>query len=298
MAYRNIFISSSAKLSLKNNQLVVNGGEYTFPLEDISTLMVENRRCTITAALMSACAAWGVAVYFCDEKHTPNGILTGYNVHSRKAGVLQAQMSAKQPLKKAMWQKIVAQKIINQAKVLSLLGLSGERELISLSGRVKSGDSDNAEAVAASKYFRYLFGQGFNRSAETPVNARLNYGYAIVRGRVCRSLVSYGLEPALGINHHSRLNRFNLADDIMEPFRPVVDLCVYQMEETDSDSLSVRDKQILYNLLNCDVVYKGQKHTLAYGIEKTVQTVQASFMGGKNVVELCRLTALRQHRYE
>ncbi|MBR2504023.1 MAG: type II CRISPR-associated endonuclease Cas1 [Oscillospiraceae bacterium] len=299
MAYRNIFISSPAKLSLKNEQLIVKTQEeYSFPLEDVSTILIENAQVTVTGAFLSRCAQGGVLVYLCDNKHLPCGVLTGYHNHSRQHKMLQAQIDLRQTVKKHLWQKIVTRKIENQAQVLSILNLDGCNEILSLSKKVKLDDVDNIEAVAASQYFRYMFGEGFSRGQENIINARLNYGYAIVRGLVCRSLVVYGLEPSLGVHHDNQLNAFNLADDIMEVYRPVVDLCVYQMEDNGSDVLSVKDKQILFNLINCDVVVKKQKHPLSYGIEKTVQSLQSALLSGKNTLEMCEIVPLQQHEYE
>ena len=299
MAYRNIFISSPAKLSLKNEQLIVKTQEeYSFPLEDISTILIENAQVTITSALLSHCAQGGILVYLCDNKHLPCGVLTGYHNHSRQHKMLNVQVNLKQTIKKHLWQEIVIQKIKNQAQVLKLLKLDGDKEILSLSKKVKLDDADNIEAVAASQYFKYLFGKDFSRGQENIVNARLNYGYAIVRGLVCRSIVVYGLEPSLGIHHNNQLNSFNLADDIMEIYRPMVDLCVYQMEENETETLSVKDKQILFNLINCDVVIKKQKHPLSYAIEKTVQSLQASYLSEKNQLNLCEIINLQQHEYE
>lgn len=299
MAYRNVFISSSSKLSLKNGQLIVKSQEeYSFPLEDISTILIENGQTNLTSSLLSYCAGNGILVYFCDDKHLPCGVLTGFNNHSRQLKILQSQINLKLTLQKHLWKDIVIRKIENQAKVLSLLSLNGADELISISKKVKANDEDNMEAVSAAKYFKYLFGEDFTRRYEDITNARLNYGYAILRGLVCRSLVVYGFEPALGIHHKNQLNAFNLVDDIMEIFRPIVDLCVYNMENNDTDVLTTKDKQILYNLINCDILYENQKHPLSYAIEKTVQTLQASYLSEKNKLKLCEIIPLQQHKYE
>ncbi len=300
MPYRNIFISSPSKLSVKNNQLMVTKDEiYSFPLEDISTIMLESRQINLSSAVLSRFAKEGILVYLCDEKHLPCGVVTDYNGHSRKLKILQSQIDLKLSLRKRLWQDIVTSKIANQANVLKLLNLDGYAEILSISKKVKLNDEDNMEAVAASKYFKFLFGNGFFRDDDNITNARLNYGYAIVRGIVCRCLVSYGFEPSLGIHHKSQLNSFNLADDIMEIFRPVVDLCVYEMEtDNRSDTLFPKDKQILYNLLNCDVIFNRQKHPLSYAVEKTVQTLQASYLENKNKLITCEIIPLKLHEYE
>ncbi len=300
MPYRNIFITSPSKLSVINNQLMVTKDEiYSFPLEDISTIMLESRQISLSSSVLSRFAKEGILVYLCDEKHLPCGVVTGYNSHSRKLKILQSQIDLKQPLKKRLWQDIVTSKITNQANVLKLLNLEGYSEIMAVSRKVKLNDEDNMEAVAASRYFKYLFGNGFFRDDDNLINARLNYGYAIVRGMVCRCLVAYGFEPALGIHHKNQLNPFNLADDVMEVFRPVVDLCVYEMDcDDDTAPLSPKDKQILYNLLNCDVIFNKQKHPLSYAVEKTVQTLQASYLENKNKLVSCEIISLKMHEYE
>lgn len=299
MAYRNIFISSPSKIYLRNRQLVIKTTEeYSFPVEDISTVMIENNQSNISIAALSECARNGILVFLCDEKHLPCGVVNGFHTHSRKYKLLQAQMQMKETLKKHLWSKIVVEKIRNQARVLELLGLPGYGQIMSFAQKVKLNDKENMEAVAAAQYFRLLFGNGFSRGQDNVINARLNYGYAIVRGLVCRSLIVYGLEPSLGIHHHSQLNAFNLADDIIEVFRPIVDLCVYQMQEKEQNFLTTEDKQTLYQLINCDVLFGTQRHPLFYGVEKTVQTLQSSIVVGEDQLKLCEILPLRQHEYE
>ena len=134
MAFRNIFVSSPAKLSLKNEQLIVKTNEeYSIPLEDISTILVESMQTTITSALLSRCAENGVLVYFCNNKHLPCGVLTGYHNHSRQHKMLKVQVNLKSTVKKHLWQSVVTQKIENQSDVLKILNLDGYNEIISLS---------------------------------------------------------------------------------------------------------------------------------------------------------------------
>jgi len=164
MAFRNIFISSPAKLSVKNNQLIVKDSvEYSFPLEDISTILIESAQVTFTSALLSQCAQGGVLVYLCDNRHLPCAVLTGFNNHSRKLKILQSQVDLKLTVKKHMWQNIVKRKIENQSVVLKLLG-KDYTAVLALAKKVKLNDEDNLEAVAASKYFRILFGKDFSEN--------------------------------------------------------------------------------------------------------------------------------------
>ena len=141
MAYRNIFISSTSKINIRNRQLVVKTTEeYSFPMEDISTVMIENNQSNISVAALSECARNGILVFYCDEKHLPCGIVNGFHTHSRKYKLLQAQIQTKETLKKHLWSKIVIEKIRNQAKVLELASLSGYDQIMSFAQKVKLND--------------------------------------------------------------------------------------------------------------------------------------------------------------
>lgn len=135
-------------------------------------------------------------------------------------------METGKPLQKRLWQQVVIQKIRNQALCLQLLELDGHEELLRMCKEVQSGDRTHVEAKAAAYYFRCMYGLGFSRGNDHIINSALNYGYAIIRGMIARSIICYGLEPSIGIFHHSELNNYNLADDMIEPFRPLVDLYV------------------------------------------------------------------------
>ena len=251
MEYRNIFLANPARLSVRRAQLVIEQAEaYTIPLEDISTILIESPQVTLTARAASALATHGVTVFFCDEKHMPCCQLLPINQFCRQRKLLTAQCEIGKPLQKQLWQQIVIQKIRNQARCLELAGRSGSEELRRLAGRVLSGDPDNREAVAAALYFPALFGNGFSRGTEDSRNAALNYGYAILRGGIARNLVMHGLEPCIGLHHHSELNQFNLADDLIEPFRPVVDLFVAKHAEEWGEDLSTAQKAQLLNITN------------------------------------------------
>ncbi len=297
MAYRTVCISNAAKLSVKNSQLIIEGeNSGSVPIEDLSVLLIESQMVSCNSYLLSELAVQGVCVMFCDRKHTPCGVLTGYHQHSRQPKMLYAQLDARQPLKKQLWKRIVIEKIANQAEVLRLCGLKGWEEIALMCRKVQSGDSTNAEAAAASSYFRYLFGEFFTRRSDTATNARLNYGYSILRGVICRDLSVYGLEPCLGIHHDSKLNAFNLADDIIEPFRPVIDLCVTSMD--NAADFCAEDKRALISTLNLNVLEDNQRHPVFYAITKTVQSFQKSLLSGEDCLILPRIILPELHEYE
>lgn len=256
MGFRNIKIDSHVKLSIKNQQLNIETDiARQIPLEDINCIIIENQTVTVSAYLLQKMADMGIAVYVCDEKHLPNAVLLPMVRHSRHFKILKYQIEAGKPLQKRLWQQIVVQKIRNQALCLAYLELDGSEELMKMCKEVQSGDRTHVEAKAAAFYFKSLYGLGFSRGNDHIINAALNYGYAIVRGLIARSIVCYGLEPSIGVFHHSELNNFNLADDMIEPFRPLVDLYVaqnYDIAEIDSD-LTPERKRGIFGIINYDM---------------------------------------------
>ncbi len=299
MAFRNIIVESPAHISVKNKQLIIKtDGEHSLAVEDISALLLESRQSTVTTAALSLLGQCGCAVFVCDEKHMPCAVLTAYSQHSRQLAVAASQLSLGEVLKKRLWQSIVIAKINNQAECLRLCGKESAAEgLKAIAASVRSGDSGNAEAFAAARYFPALFDKGFTRAANNGINSALNYGYAVLRGCMARYLASYGFLPMLGLHHKSELNSFNLADDMMEAFRPVVDLLAFTLFDAD-DILTPEKKRLLFNCLNLDILSGGQKHSVSYAMERAVQSLQRSMNRGECGLILPELLPLSQHRYE
>lgn len=299
MAFRNIIVESPAHISVKNKQLIIKtDGEHSLAVEDISALLLESRQSTVTTAALSLLGQCGCAVFVCDEKHMPCAVLTAYSQHSRQLAVAASQLSLGEVLKKRLWQSIVIAKINNQAECLRLCGKESAAEgLKAIAASVRSGDSGNAEAFAAARYFPALFDKGFTRAADNGINSALNYGYAVLRGCMARYLASYGFLPMLGLHHKSELNSFNLADDMMEAFRPVVDLLAFTLFDAD-DILTPEKKRLLFNCLNLDILSGGQKHSVSYAMERAVQSLQRSMNRGECGLILPELLPLSQHRYE
>ncbi len=299
MSYRNIVISSNVRIGVKNEQLVISGEvEGSVPIEDIKILMIESRTATISSYALSLLAQRGVCVFLCDDKHLPCAIMTPFSQNSRQRKQIELQFSQSKPKLKNMWSEIVISKILNQAKCLELCGIDKEdvQKLRAFTKRVLSGDSTNVEAVAALYYFTHLFGEGFSRKDENDINSALNYGYAIIRGYICRTVAKYGYEPSIGIHHCSQLNNFNLADDLIEPFRPLVDLFVFKKcLGLDFDKNVKRD---LATILNYEIMYKGQKHSAAYAIELVVQSLGKNFSQDAERLVLPELNGLVLHEYE
>ncbi|PKM43132.1 MAG: type II CRISPR-associated endonuclease Cas1 [Firmicutes bacterium HGW-Firmicutes-8] len=249
MPYRHVLISNQSMISVRNQQLVIKQDEeYTIPLSDISTIMLENHRCCVSAACLASLADYGISLFTCNDKHLPNGVLTPFNSHSRQLKALENQLAIAKPTKKRIWQAIIRQKITNQAQCLEQMGKPNANKLKHLAEKVESGDKTNLEGVAAQVYFTSLFGSRFSRRTETPINAGLNYGYALFRATIARTLTIHGLLPSLGIFHHSELNNFNLADDLLEPFRSVVDRWVCSNISANEEKLTPSLKKSLYSL--------------------------------------------------
>jgi CRISPR-associated protein Cas1 len=173
-------------------------------------------------------------------------------------------------------------------------------ELMKMCKEVQSGDRTHVEAKAAAFYFKSLYGLGFSRGNDHIINAALNYGYAIVRGLIARSIVCYGLEPSIGVFHHSELNNFNLADDMIEPFRPLVDLYVaqnYDIAEIDSD-LTPERKRGIFGIINYDMDMKGEKRIISNCIDMLVASYSGALQGKRSDLELPELMQLQVHSYE
>lgn len=279
MGWRSVVIARPARLDFHQRRLRVRQQDNTaeVPLEDVSILLIEHAQVTLTSALLSALAEAQVAVLTVGRDHHPNGVLLPYLPHSRALKVMRAQLEVSLPTQKRLWQAIVQRKIRNQAAVLMLAGCaSGARILNAMAADVRSGDIGNLECQAAQRYFRALWGDRFNRGQDRFLNAAMNYGYALIRAAIARSLVAYGFLPAFGIHHRSEQNAFNLADDLIEPYRPLVDAHVLRSWPSEPErELSSQDKRQLITLLHGDACMVPLQHrqTLISGIDACVASL-------------------------
>ncbi len=282
MIKRTIDISEPAYLHLKNQQFCIDKqGELVaqIPIEDLGVVILQNPAIVMTQALMVACQKNNVAVVFCDERHIPYSVLLplseGNTLHSK---ILQQQINITLPTKKRLWQRIVQHKINAQAQTLKNINQSAVL-LERLATQVKPGDPDNLEAQAAQAYWKLLFGQNFKRDSDLAgINSVLNYGYSIMRAMVARAIVSGGLHPTIGLNHHNQYNGLCLADDLMEPFRPWVDFEVYQMAENTADLQVHKDtKVVLLNLLSKNVLWERQEMPLMVASHYLVASLKRAF---------------------
>jgi len=301
MRHINILFSKARVLRIKDKNLQIidtNGQSFMYPIEDINSFVIENRDMSLSGHVISTCADNGIAVFTCDSKFTPNGILLPYNTHFNKTKVLQQQLNAPKPLNKRLWQALIRQKIANQAECLFECGKDGVEDIKALVKEVQSGDTSNVEAIAARKYFINLMGSEFARRVEDFTNSCLNYVYAILRGTIARTLCAYGLEPCIGLAHSNNLNAFNLADDFIEPFRPVGDLLALSIKKGATENLETIHKQELLKIFQTAVAVNGQVCTVVYAIEKLVQSFKSSLENEEVLLELPKLVPLKYLKYE
>jgi len=276
-AWRTILVTKPCRLSMKNLQLIYEPkGEPTInvPLEDITVIVLESNQASMTIALLSMCAEKNIAIFSCDSYHMPNGLFMPFHQHSRLSQISHIQRDMKLPLKKQIWQKIITQKISNQAQLLREFDKEDFQVRV-LVDKVKSGDSENLEALGARRYWGLLFDK-FTRDQKAldPRNIALNYGYAVVRGAVARSLVAHGLLPTFGVFHNSDLNAYNLADDMIEPLRPMVDMVVKKLEIEDALDvhMGVEVKSALLNVLVMQMKLGEEKLTVLNICDSMTQT--------------------------
>ena len=254
------------------------------PIEDIGVVVLDNKQISITQGALGALLDNNVAVVTCDEHRMPSGLMLPLEGNTTQSERFRDQIEASLPLKKQLWQQTIQAKILNQSSVLyRQRGLDcGNME--AWAKQVKSGDADNLEGRAAAFYWQNLFGEikGFRRDREgVPPNNLLNYGYAILRAVVARSLVGSGLLPTLGIHHHNRYNAFCLADDIMEPYRPYVDKLVAEIVDSGADisHLTTELKGKLLAIPVLDVVINGRRSPLMVGVGMTTASLYKCYSG-------------------
>lgn len=271
MAFRTVYIESPCKMSFKSGYLVVRKEDDTakIHLSEVSTIILQTLQVFISAYLMSELAKNKISLVVSDDKCNPIGqYLPLYGAHNTSKRIVE-QMAWGEPIKKRVWQRVVKDKIRSQARFLEERDYEKEaKQLGALVSEVRSGDTTNREAHAARLYFSALFGPAFSRDVDVPVNAALNYGYAALLSMVNREIVSRGFMTQVGICHRNEYNQFNLACDLMEPFRPAVDRLVVDFlgPEFDADM-----RRTLGDLANMGVCYRDGSYHLSSVVSQYVQ---------------------------
>ena len=282
MIKRIIDVSQRSYLHMKNRQLLIerDGNVLTqVPIEDLGVLILEHPAITISQQLIIACQQNNTILIFCDNHHLPYSVILpigeANTLHSK---ILKEQVALKLTTKKRLWQQVVTHKLQQQALTLKILGKKSQY-IESLATKVKTGDSGNIEAQAARAYWQELMGKEFRRNTDSPgINALLNYGYSIIRAMVARAIVGAGLHPTLGLYHSNQYNALCLADDLMEPFRPWVDYCVYKINEKKrSLEVNQENKAVLLNLLSTSIYWRDKKMPLMVACHYLCANFKESF---------------------
>lgn len=299
MIKRTLYFGNPAYLRFKDEQLVINLPEtsvlpekdrtITIPIEDIGFVVLENPQITITHQLMSALLENNVAVITCDHRHMPAGLFLPLEGNTTQSERFIHQINSSEPLRKQLWQQTVRQKILNQAALLKQEGRKIEN-MKYWADQVKSGDTENHEGRAAAYYWGELFDTSLDFRRDPDGNAPnnlLNYGYAILRATVARSLVASGMLPTFGIHHHNRYNAYCLADDMMEPYRPYVDRLVLEIMDGAEipDDLTKEHKARLLQIPVLDVTINDRRSPLMLSVQQTTASLAKCFLGELRKIE-------------
>lgn len=293
MNWRGLHLSEAARLSVKQGQMVLErqDGTFTFPLEDMAFLILDTQQVSLSAAVLARCAESGCLIVSCDGRHMPCGALVPYHSFHRHTETMLAQMSLSEPRRKRLWQQIVKRKIRNQAQCLREADRPEEQaaRVAILENKVKSGDIDNREGLAAHLYWQSWV-QGFSREQEGTdrLNVMLNYGYALVRALIARELAGRGFSPALGIHHKSMANAFNLADDMLEPWRPFVDsmALAHWTPTAEEGEFCLADRRALAKVFSFSVAMDGAEMFLLDAVKKQVEQLRVFFLNMRDDIPL------------
>lgn len=252
------------------------------PLDDIAAVIANGHGLTYSNNLVLALAERGAAFVLCGPNHAPAAFLWPVAIHHAQSARMRAQLSATRPMGKRLWRDIVRAKLRQQAAVLDAAGKRGGGGIVALARKVKSGDPDNVEAQGARRYWTALFGPDFRRDTAAPgANGMLNYGYAVLRSATARAVMAAGLHPTIGIHHHGPGNPMCLVDDLMEPFRPMVDLCVYRLIEKGIEDVAPDAKAALARLTVFDMQTEAGVSPVSVCLERLAQSVARAFETGE-----------------
>lgn len=297
MIKRTILIENKSSITTKNLQLVLKSEirESTIPIEDIGFIVLDHPEIYLSIPAMNLIVENNTAIIICGKNHLPNGMLLNLNSHHIQQEIFKNQIEASIPLKKQLWQQTIIEKIRNQGELLEKITAT-KNTFEFLASKVLSGDTSNMEGVAAQQYWKKFplpnhekDGIKRERYGDYPNNF-LNYGYAILRAATARSLSGSGLLNTLGIHHKSKYNAFALADDIMEPFRPIVDEKVFNiMQRYPEQELNTAIKAEILQMLTQTVYFKEEKSPLMVGLQKTASSLQQCFTGDRKKIKYPKL---------
>lgn len=251
-------------------------------LDDIHAVIVHAHGATWSANLVAGLAERGAPIVFCGSNHSPIAVTLPLEGHHAQNARMQAQLAASKPLVKQLWRRIVSAKIEMQGSLLAARGIAGAEAFPFMARRVSSGDKENLEAQAARRYWPMLMGPDFRRDRDAAgVNALLNYGYAIMRATCARAVVAAGLHPTIGIQHSNRGNAFALADDLVEPFRPLVDALARNMASEGIEALDPPAKRRFARLIAFDLRIAGEASPVSVAAARLAQSLARAFETGR-----------------
>ncbi len=290
MIKKTLLFENPAHLSTKHDQLIIRKKEdtdRTIPIEDIGVILLDHYGISISQPLLGKLMENNTVVITTDTKHMPNGLLLPISGNSTQSESIRNQLAVSVPLKKQLWKQTVEAKIKNQKILLDQQGIES-KTLKRLVEKVRSGDPDNFEGQAAKYYWPRLFSPfTFNRKRfGDPPNNLLNYGYAILRSVITRSIVSSGLLPNIGIHHRNKYNAFPLADDIMEPYRPFVDELVLNILFRDEsvEELTTELKKELLSIPHLSVKMKSETRPLMIAASRTTASLDRCFKREQKII--------------
>ena len=275
MAFRTLTVDSPADIHVRSGQITIQRPHDKQPLyldlDDLACIVLANLDITLSTGALNMIASHGITVLGCGRNYMPTNILLPFAKNSRYSQIVDLQLGMSLPFQKRIWKSIVQQKIVNQAYVLEISGREGSADLLDLAKTVRSGDPDNREAVAAKRYFP-LLKEGYTRSEVSPTTSVLNYGYAVMRSTLARSVVSHGFITSVGLHHGNRFNEFNLVDDLIEPLRPFVDLQMLEIDtrDEDPDNLSRATRRAMTAVLRNACLLDGKKKSCLVAIDDMV----------------------------
>lgn len=272
MSFRTVVISKQAKLSYKNRYLSVKEGndEHFVHISEIDTVVIDSTAISISTFLLKELSDSKINIIFCDEKHNPFGEIKSFHMNHICSKKVHMQAKWSNKIKDELWTKIVKDKITNQLILLERYKLDNYELLLSYVDEIKIGDKTNREGIAAKVYFSSLFSKKFTRNSNDTINSALNYGYAILLSYVGKEISINGYVSELGIHHKNEFNPFNLACDLMEPFRPIIDEYVYNNQRIEFD---IEYKMKLLNLFNQKYNYNNKQYILKDIIQLYVKNI-------------------------
>lgn len=276
MSWRTVHIKESEyiRLKLDNLEITKQGLRYHIPLSDIATIILEGDNTTMTTKLLAALSKYNIALIVCDNKYLPTGMYLSYGNYHRTAKRAQQQALWDDELKDNMWTKVVSQKMLNQVAMAEYKKIDTERIniMVDLVSNVTSGDKTNREGHVAKVYFNSLYGLDFSRDDDCLENAAMNFGYTIIRSAVARMVLGQGLLGMLGIFHRNEYNAFNLVDDLMEPFRPLMDYWIHTETLENQEYLDYDSRLRIIDFINQPMRYETTKSTVDQVMQKYISS--------------------------